>query len=57
MRFVEIFDKYFTPRVLKEIVEKQLWRKTDVNSDFYEKNSRNDVFLERMVFYNPVIMY
>ena len=47
MRFVEIFDKYFTPRVLKEIVEKRLWRKIDVISGFYEKNNKNYVFLER----------
>ena len=44
MRFVEIFDKYFTPRVLKETVEKQLWRKIDVNSDFFEKKTLKATF-------------
>ena len=44
MRFVEIFDKYFKPRVLKETVEKRLWRKIDVTSDFYEKKTLKATF-------------
>ena len=50
MRFVEIFNKYFTPLVLKEIVEKRFWKKIDLKCDFYEKNIEDDVFLERTVF-------